>query len=623
MAFISVVSAEQSINLELQSLKQQSLLLDRDLLLLEDKIKQPFSIYVSQKADAKFALETLTLKLDGKSLLVHRYTTNEHKALKKGGAQLIYKGTLTEGEHKLIAYYRSNKNYQGGGEFEFSKTASSQSIEIFIQKNKSKESRLQPKLFIKKTSATENIAPVLYRHLKYLKNSQPNKDILSQVMKAQKLKALGAYAIDTQLFKGQLYLEKGLHVEAGEIFKNIINNNKTAAKLRNEARFYLGKSYYHLGKNKEALAFLSTIREPISKNVRAEMQHLHSLILMSQGEYKKAAQYLRKNWWMAPENWDIYARLNLGVALIHSGDAESGIDLIKKIGKKHFKDAEAKSLVDKANQSLGYLFLNQNEAEKARTYLEKVSLNGAYSNLALLGAGWASARLKQYNQAIVPWMELQKKDMRDIPVQESMLTVPYAFEKMGLLKKSVRFYQKSVKAYEKEQAELISSISALNSNQLKNELFKLKVTSDEAWLESIDNASATKSLRYIKQLIEDGVLFNFLLNFREAKFLKNNASEKINIISDIQTQLLKRAGSDNSETSNTNRDQIKFIQILTADLLKRSNQMQREANSNMQLIAQQMKTRSLSLLALRKDKLDVYLVQSRLALAQSYDRLNP
>jgi len=623
MACTSVASAEQSINLELQALKQQSLLLGRDLLLLEDKIKQPFSIYLSQKTDAKFALETLTLKLDGKPLLTHRYSPNQHKALKKGGAQLIYKGTLSEGEHKLIAYYRSNKNYQGGGEFEFNKKPFSQSIEIFIHKNKSKESRLQPALFIKKTNETKNVAPVLYRHLKYLKDAQPNKDILSQVMKAQKLKALGAYAINTQLFKGQLYLEKGLHVEASDIFKNIINNKKTSAKLRNEARFYLGKSYYHLEKNKEALAFLSTIREPLSKNVRAEMQHLHSLILMSQGEYKKAAQYLRKNWWMAPENWDIYARLNLGVALIHSGDADSGIDLIKNIGKKHFKDAEAKSLVDKANQSLGYLYLNQNEAEKARSYLEKVSLNGAYSNLALLGAGWASARLKQYNQAIIPWMELQKKDMRDIPVQESMLTVPYAFEQMGLLKKSVRFYQKSVKAYVKEQAELMSSVSALNDNQLKNELLKLDITSDKTWLESVNNVGESKSLRYIKQLIEDGVFFNLLLNFREAKFLKNNANKKIKIISDVQTRLLKRAGNDNSETSNANRDQIKFIQILTADLLKRSNQMQAEANSNMQLITQQMKRRALSLLALRKDKLDVYLVQSRLALAQSYDRLNP
>jgi len=629
-----VVYAEQSINLELQALKQQSLLLDRDLLILDDKIKKPFSIYLSQNTDAKFVLEVMTIKLDGKPLISHNYTDLERKALKNGGAQLIYKGVLSDGAHKIIAYYRSNKDYQGGHEIEFKKDSDSQAIEISLKRGESKESRLQPKLSIQIIEKNNPLnEPVSYRHLKYLKDAQPNIDILSQVMKAQKLKTLGTYSIDTQLIKGQLYLDKGLHIEAGEVFKKIINNKDASKKLQNEARFYLGKSYYHSEKYKESLALLKEVNEPVSKNVRAELQHLHSLILMSQGKYKEAASYLRNNWWTAPGNWDLYKRLNLGVALIHSGEEDSGFGLIKKIGQKKIdqkkidqkkaENTEARSLVDKANQSLGYLLLNQNKPEQARSYLETVSLNGAYSNLALLGAGWASARLKQYNQAVVPWMELQKNDIRDIPVQESMLTVPYAFEQMGLLKKSVRYYQKSVKVYEKELLDLSSSIKSINQGFLKIDLLKLNVLSEAAWIKSVNDASASKSLRYIKQLIEDAVFFNLLLNFREATLLKKNADHKVAKISDIQTHLLKQAGLHNQKESEKHRDQIKFIKILAADLLKRSNMMQLNTQKNIELITEQMKVRALNLLDLRKDKLDVYLVQSRLALAQSYDRLNP
>lgn len=619
-----VVCAEQSINLDLQALKQQSLLLDRDLLILDDKIKKPFSIYLSQTTDAKFVLEVMTIKLDGKPLIIHNYTSLERKALKNGGAQLIYKGVLADGVHKIIAYYRSNKDYQGGDEFEFNNNSDSQAIEISLKRGESKESRLQPKLSIETVKKNNPlIEPVAYRHLKYLKDAQPNIDILSQVMKAQKLKELGSFAVNAQLIKGQLYLDKGLHVEAGEIFKKIINNKGASKKLQNEARFNLGKSYYHSEKYKESLALLKNVKEPVSKNVRAELQHLYSLILMSQGKYKEAALYLRNNWWKAPENWDLYTRLNLGVALIHSNEEKAGFDLIKKIGQKKPGNTEAKSLVDKANQSLGYLLLNQNKPDQARNYLETVSLNGAYSNLALLGAGWASARLKQYNQAVVPWMELQKNDIRDIPVQESMLTVPYAFEKMGLLKKSVRYYQKSVKIYEKELVDLSSSITLINQNSLKIDLAKLDVSSESAWLKSVNEVSASKSLRYIKQLIEDAEFFNLLLNFREASLLKKNADQKVAKISDIQIHLLEQAGLYDQKESKKHRDQIKFIKILAADLLKRSNIMQLKTQKNIELITKQMKVRALSLLALRKDKLDVYLVQSRLALAQSYDRLNP
>ncbi|MCW8933945.1 MAG: hypothetical protein OQK98_04395 [Gammaproteobacteria bacterium] len=619
-----VVYAEQSINHELQTLKQKSLLLDRDLLILDDKIKKPFSIYLSQMTDAKFVLEVMTIKLDDKPLTIHNYTDLERKALKNGGAQLIYKGVLADGTHKIIAYYRSNKDYQGGAEFEFNKSSDSQSIEISINRGESKESRLQPKLSIQAVKNDNSItASVAYRHLKYLKDAQPNIDILSQVLKAQKLNKLGVFSVDAQLIKGQLYLDKGLHIEAGEIFKKIINNPAASKKLQNEARFYLGKSYYHSEKYEAALALLIKVNEPVSKSVRAELQHLYSLILMSQGKYKEAALYLRNNWWKAPGNWDLYKRLNLGVALIHSNEQKAGFDLIRKLGQKKPEDKEAKSLVDKANQSLGYLLLNQNKPEQARSYLEKVSLNGAYSNLALLGAGWASARLQQYNQAVVPWMELQKNDIRDIPVQESMLTVPYAFEQMGLLKKAVRYYQNSVNVYEKELVDLTSSMESIRQDFLKTDLLKLNVASESVWLKSVNEVSTSESLRYIKQLIEDADFFNLLLNFREATLLKINADQKVEKISDIQMHLLQELGSDNLKESEKHRDQIKFIKILAADLLKRSNMMQLKAQENIDLIVLQMKASALKLLALRKVKLDVYLVQSRLALAQSYDRLNP
>ena len=57
---------------------------------------------------------------------------------------------------------------------------------------------------------------------------------------------------------------------------------------------------------------------------------------------------------------------------------------------------ELLALKDRANLALGFAYLQANEPAKARVALERVRLNGPYSNKALLGTGWADAALGDY-----------------------------------------------------------------------------------------------------------------------------------------------------------------------------------------------------------------------------------
>ncbi len=128
----------------LQTLKQQSLELERDLLSLEQQITRPISIYLTLDTDSRYFIEKLVLKLDGQDLLTHEYRLEERQALNQGGAQLLYNAPLEAGKHRLIAYYQSNKGYQGGTEYEFIKTDHSIVLKLHIFSNESKESRLKP-----------------------------------------------------------------------------------------------------------------------------------------------------------------------------------------------------------------------------------------------------------------------------------------------------------------------------------------------------------------------------------------------------------------------------------------------------------------------------------------------
>ena len=100
------------------------------------------------------------------------------------------------------------------------------------------------------------------------------------------------------------------------------------------------------------------------------------------------------------------------------------------------------ALRDRANLALGFAYLQAEQAGSAPAPpLERVRLNGPYSNKALLGIGWADAALGDYQGALTPWMELRNRNLLDAAVQESYLAVPYAFGKLNANAQSAEYYE--------------------------------------------------------------------------------------------------------------------------------------------------------------------------------------
>ena len=139
----------------------------------------------------------------------------------------------------------------------------------------------------------------------------------------------------------------------------------------------------------------------------------------------------------------LYARFNLGVALVKGGEAERGMALLDEVGKTPAVTEEYRSLRDKANLALGFSSLQTNNPDRARVYLERVRLNGMLANKALLGFGWAAAALKQPKVALVPWTELSGRDTADSAVLEAKLAVPYAFAELGAYGQALDGYKSS------------------------------------------------------------------------------------------------------------------------------------------------------------------------------------
>lgn len=81
---------------------------------------------------------------------------------------------------------------------------------------------------------------------------------------------------------------------------------------------------------------------------------------------------------------------DLGLALIGSGATERGRALLDRLGRADAKETIEQVLRDRANLTLASDFLRAGQGATARPIFERIPLEGQYSNLALLGLGWAA-----------------------------------------------------------------------------------------------------------------------------------------------------------------------------------------------------------------------------------------
>lgn len=92
-----------------QNLEAELLQLNAQLQLLEEDLLYPASsrvaVYLSMDLGELFALDAVTLKLNGKDVTHHLYTERQVNALYKGGVQKLYVGNAKQGTNRMTAFF--------------------------------------------------------------------------------------------------------------------------------------------------------------------------------------------------------------------------------------------------------------------------------------------------------------------------------------------------------------------------------------------------------------------------------------------------------------------------------------------------------------------------------------
>ncbi|HTQ35957.1 MAG TPA: hypothetical protein VMH77_02880 [Steroidobacteraceae bacterium] len=132
---------------EIQSIKKDTVDLNRDLFVLEEELLFPantqVAVFLSMDVGDFFALDSVELRIDDKQVAKHLYTPREAEALLKGGVQRLYLGNLKVGGHEIVALFTGKgphgQDYSRGATLKFEKSVGAKYLELKISDRQAKQ----------------------------------------------------------------------------------------------------------------------------------------------------------------------------------------------------------------------------------------------------------------------------------------------------------------------------------------------------------------------------------------------------------------------------------------------------------------------------------------------------
>ncbi|MEJ0008065.1 MAG: tetratricopeptide repeat protein [Steroidobacteraceae bacterium] len=367
----------------------------------------------------------------------------------------------------------------------------------------------------------QKLAPIRVQDLQYGDvlfhyYQQDDFEALTRLLAYQHWNQVPHHELDSQLLLGGLYLSLGLYNEAGERFSTLLTPNVPQG-VRNRAWFYLGQIWYARGYLDKAVDALRHVQGTLPEQQEAQKIHLLANALLRQGHFDEAIALLKS--FNGPPDWLAFAQFNLGVALVRQQRMAEADTNLTAVGTLVTGQTELLALRDRANLALGFAYLQANQPAKARVPLERVRLNGAYSNKALLGLGWADAALGDFQAALSPWTELRHRSLLDSAVQESYLAVPYAYGKLESNAQAAQDYESALISFAAEQTALDGAIGRIRSGKMLDELLAGDEQAHYGWFWQLRNLPDEPESRYLYSIMAGHDFQEGLKNYRDLGFL--------------------------------------------------------------------------------------------------------
>lgn len=432
---------------------------------------------------------------------------------------------------------------------------------------------------------------------------------LAELMVADTRDGIQGHSDNPELIAGGVSLAFGMQQHAEMVFTRILQDERRPQSVRDAAWFYLGKLHYTRGDWAAAEQSFARVSSEFNPALRAQMQSLQINIRIRNNNYVDLT--LDNIDAKALRSWSPFTFYNLGAAHAREGNFSSAQTFFSEledidIADSHTRRKEQWALQDKAYTALGYSYLAEKKYAAAIREFTKVRLDGIFANQALLGYGWAAVAQEEYAQALRPWQLLQQRSLMYPAVQESLLAVPYAYEKLAAQGEAVNAYHNAEELLTREiqlirdmratltEGELLTLIGSepLSAEDAK-EVLRADAAGDAAltavvtddgqnWLKLDDTSIIKTRSAYLNELFAKNTFQTAVLDLRDLLRLQKllqNWQPKLDAYHDLLLQ--KQAARGRQEQQLAQASVAQREQQLTAErnaFARRLEQIQRDEN---------------------------------------------
>lgn len=134
---------QKAVYKDAEALKKEIVELNQELYKFEEDLLYPansqLSIFLSLDPKSGFLLDSVELEVDDKMVTSHLYSENELNALRRGGVQRLYIGSLADGAHRISVQINglglNNRYFRNKQRANITKANSAKHIELVVSES--------------------------------------------------------------------------------------------------------------------------------------------------------------------------------------------------------------------------------------------------------------------------------------------------------------------------------------------------------------------------------------------------------------------------------------------------------------------------------------------------------
>jgi tetratricopeptide (TPR) repeat protein len=323
---------------------------------------------------------------------------------------------------------------------------------------------------------------------------------------------------DAEFSVGDFELDYRMHYRAGRAIKRVLEGAVDDA-VRNEAAFRLARIHFQKDQLDDALQALGRIQGTVPEKIKNDVEFLRANIYMATDRPNEAVEVLNRL--QNDQSLAGFVAYNLGIALLQAGKQREAVEQLDKAGQLPTNDPAGLAIRDKCNLVLGSLLFELGNFERAKQALDRVRLEGPFSNQALLRAGWAETSANQFDRALVPWNILANREPTDVAVQEAMLAVPHTYASLKLYGRAALTYGRALELYSNQIEKVDASINSIKDGRFLKALIREESREDQNWVIRLRSLPGAPETYYLMELMASHDFQTALQNYLDLEDLRS------------------------------------------------------------------------------------------------------